>query len=495
MLEQIKNTFQKHSAKIAFCIRNQSYSYADLLLYVNGIRNLLQKERPQSHFIGLAGFDDLETYAAILALWAEGYAFVPLSSNSPLERNEEILRQVETTYVLSSRVSTDTLVKTAKIILTKDIVGKEAEYSDLSNWKADEIMCMIFTSGSTGVPKGVPYSLGNINTTLDAFFALGYDLSEKDRFLQMFEFTFDLSLISYLPAWCLGAAIYPINHKQVKYLAAYQVLQQHAITFATMVPSTLQFLKPYFAQASLPDLRYCLLAGEPFYTDLAEAWMRCVPNAKVINGSGPCETTMVCVGYDLSRNLAENKSHNNVLAFGKPWKNTTTIIVNEQLEEVPVGEEGELCFAGGNVMQGYWKLPEKNANLFFNKTIDGVSHRFYKSGDMAFIDESGILYSCGRKDQQYKIQGYKVELGDLERHARDFLVNKHVASTVVKNEKDILEIHLFVEGGIENENELATYLSGQLPVYMLPKGIHTIVRLPLTQSGKLDRKQLKHLVP
>jgi len=223
MLQQIKNTFQRHSAKIAFCIRNQSYSYAELLLYVNGIRELLQKERPESHFIGLLGFDDLETYASILALWAEGYAFVPLSPNSPLERNEEILRQVKTSYVLSSRASTANLVKTANVILTKDVKGLNQDVIDLAGWNADEIMCMIFTSGSTGVPKGVPYTFKNINSTLDAFFGLGYDLSENDRFLQMFELTFDMSLLSYLPAWCIGAAVYPINHKQVKYLAAYQV--------------------------------------------------------------------------------------------------------------------------------------------------------------------------------------------------------------------------------------------------------------------------------
>ena len=494
MLQQIKNSFEKHSAKIAFCIRNQSYSYADLLLYVNGIRNLLQKERPQSHFIGLAGFDDLETYAAILALWAEGYAFVPLSPNSPVERNESVLRQANVSYVLSSRASTDSLMTTAKVILTKEAKGTNQSFSDLSDWKVDEIMCMIFTSGSTGIPKGVPYTFKNINTTLDAFFALGYDLSEKDRFLQMFEFTFDMSLLSYLPAWCIGAAVYPINHKQVKYLAAYQVLQQQAITFAAMVPSTLQFLKPYFAQANLPDLRFCLLGGEPFYTDLAAAWIPCIPNARVINISGPCETTMACIGYELSRKMSENKSHQNILAFGKPWKNTKAMLVNEQLEEVSVGEEGELCFAGDNLMQGYWKLPEKNADLFFDKTIDGQSYRFYKSGDMAFADESGILYSCGRKDQQYKIQGYKVELGDVERHARDFLVIKNVATTVIKNEKGILEIHLFVEGQIENEDELLSFLKQQLPVYMLPKNIHQLDHLPLTQSGKLDRKQLKDLV-
>ena len=145
-------------------------------------------------------------------------------------------------------------------------------------------------------------------------------------------------------------------------------------------------------------------------------------------------------------------------------------------------------------MEGYWQMPDKNAGLFFEKIIEVKKYRFYKSGDLAFQDEEGTLYSCGRKDQQYKIQGYKVELGDIEQHARALLKKQNVAATVIKNEKGILEIHLFVEGNEIDSEPIQEYLKQRLPVYMLPKEIHEIDSLPLTVSGKLDRKRLVDLI-
>ena len=179
---------------------------------------------------------------------------------------------------------------------------------------------MLFTSGSTGVPKGVPYTSQNINSTLDSFFALGYSLSENDRFLQMFELTFDMSMLSYLPAWCIGASVHTLDNSGIKYLNAVRVMQEQDISVVTMVPSTLQLLKPYFPQIKLPAIRYCQLGGEPLYADIAELWMTCIPNAQLINISGPCETTMACMSYTLNRDFSKNKSHKDILAFGTHGK-------------------------------------------------------------------------------------------------------------------------------------------------------------------------------
>jgi D-alanine--poly(phosphoribitol) ligase subunit 1 len=491
MLDHIKTVFTAHAAKLAFCIGTQSYSYGEWLRFVNGIRQLLRKERPESTIIGLAAYDDIETYAAILALWAEGYAFVPLSPQSPAERNQNVMRQVNSNFVLSSRSSNLELMGEQSIswLQTK---GEQAEGAppDFSAIADEQILCMLFTSGSTGIPKGVPMTKRNINTTLAAFFEEGYQLSAEDRFLQMFELTFDMSMISYLPAWCIGASVHTVSSEGVKYLNAFKVMQTQALTFVTTVPSTLQLLRPYFSQIHLPSVRYSLQGGEPFYSDLAEAWMNCVPNATVVNLSGPCETTMACMSYPLDRNFANNKTYKNILAFGRPWKRTTVLLLNEKDEICTVGEEGELCFAGEHVMEGYWQLPEKNATVFFERAIDGKRMRFYRSGDMAFQDESGLYYSTGRKDIQYKIQGYKVELGDIEQHAQHFLQNGNAIAHVSRNVKGLLDIHLFVDKVEVDKTALAKYLREQLPNYMQPTTIRVLQKLPLTISGKLDRQRI-----
>ncbi len=491
MLDQIKIAFTRYAAKLAFCIGTQSYSYEEWLSYVCGIREMLQAERPPSHFIGLAAYDDIETYAAILALWAEGYAFVPLSPQNPAERNASVMTQIESSFILSSRPANKELIADEKIhwLSTKDLKAK-GEAPNFSNLENDQILCMLFTSGSTGVPKGVPMTVLNINTTLAAFFEEGYNLSANDRFLQMFELTFDMSMISYLPAWCIGASVHTVGSDGMKYLNAFKVMQEQDISFVTTVPSTLQLLRPYFSQINLPTVRYSLQGGEPFYADLAEAWMNCVPNATVINLSGPCETTMACMSYSLDRNFSNNKTHNNILAFGKPWKRTTVLLLDKKGDDCKTGEEGELCFAGDHVMNGYWKMPEKNATVFFDRVVDGKLKRFYKTGDMAFRDKDGIYYSTGRKDIQYKIQGYKVELGDIEQHAQRFLKNGNAIAHVNRNGKGLLDIHLFIDQQEIDKAALGKYLEAKLPTYMQARSIRSLNKLPLTISGKLDRKRI-----
>lgn len=494
MLHLIKTVFEHHAEKLACCIGEQKYSYADFLGYISGIRQMLRKERPTTRFIGLAAYDDIETYASILALWAEGYAFVPLSSQSPAARNTRILKQVGSTFVLSSRITSGKLVEGAEInwLFSSGLQATESP-PDFSKLEANQIRCMLFTSGSTGVPKGVPYTTKNINTTLDAFFVLGYQLSEADRFLQMFELTFDMSMLSYLPAWCIGASVHTVNPEGIKYLNAFKVMEEQELSVVTMVPSTLQLLQPYFSQVNLPAIRYCLVGGEPFYTGLAEAWMACVPNAQVVNISGPCETTMACMGYTLDRGFSKNKSHKEILAFGHPWKNTTVLLLDAKGELAKIGEEGELCFGGDHVMEGYWQMPEKNADLFFEREIENKIIRFYRSGDMAFQDAVGIYYSCGRKDIQYKIQGYKVELGDIEKHAQQFIQKGTAAAFVDKNEKGLLDIHLFMDQPDVDIDALLAYLKNQLPPYMWPRKVHVLRQLPLTISGKLDRGKLSQI--
>lgn len=490
MLAKIVDTLQRDGAKLAFCINNQAYSYAELAAYVAGIRALLRRERPNGHFIGVLSHNAIETYASIIAIWLEGYAFVPLSAKSPADRNRNILEQVKAECLLTSKALSNDLTEGYwTVLVTKDL-RYENDTLAFSNRAEDEIICMLFTSGSTGLPKGVPYILKNVNSTLDAFFALDYQLTAEDRFLQMFDLTFDMSLLSYLPAWCIGASVFTVGSEGMKYLQAYKIMMEEQITFAAMVPSTLRLLQPYFAQIQLPALRYALFGGEPFYIDLAMDWLSCVPNARVINISGPCETTMACVGYELNRDRAANKVHREVLAFGRAWKNTTTVIVDEQLNVLGPNEEGELCFAGEHVMAGYWQLPIKNESIFFNLMIDGKEHRFYRSGDMAFRDEDGDLYSCGRKDHQYKIQGYKVELGEIEHLATQYMEGLPAIAVVEKQEKGGWGIYLFLEGESVDIESVSVFLKQKLPNYMLPKKIVAMKVFPRTLSGKVDRKRL-----
>ncbi|MFK8101815.1 MAG: AMP-binding protein [Saprospiraceae bacterium] len=493
MLAKIKTSILQRATKIAFYLKNEAYTYASLGEEVSKVRVLLQKERPDTQFIGILAQDDLQTYASIIAVWMEGYAFVPLSTKSPLDRNITVMQQVDSVFVLASEIKPRECAAAWKILDSSNLPATALSL-DFESPTPEQIICMLFTSGSTGTPKGVPYTLRNLNCSLDAFFALGYEITEEDRFLQMFDLTFDMSLLSYLPAWCIGAAVCTVPETKIKYLSAVKVMQEHKVSFAAMVPSTLNLLKPYFSQINLPKLRYSILGGEAFYVTLATAWAACIPNARIVNISGPCETTMACVSYELEKNAGQYKSYQGILAFGRPWKNTQTILVDENRQVVEQGGIGELCFSGDHVMNGYWKLPEKNASVFFEREIQGTIKRFYRSGDLAFQDEHGIYYSCGRKDYQYKIQGYKVELGELETLTRKFTNTDQVVAIVLKNENDIFEIHLVSAQTSYTSEVILAYLKEKLPPYLLPTSITKLATLPQNISGKVDRQALRKIV-
>jgi acyl-coenzyme A synthetase/AMP-(fatty) acid ligase len=413
---------------------------------------------------------------------------VPLNPRNPVERNKNVIQLAELNNVFSTvNYSEFNTIDTKKIIVSENkLVVPELE--------SEKILCILFTSGSTGIPKGVPYTIKNIDSTLDAFFKLGYDLNESDRFLQMFEFSFDMSLLSYLPALCIGACVYSVPENEIKYLSAYKVMDKYEITFAAMVPSTLAFLRPYFEDIRLEKMKYSLLGGEPFYAEIAKEWSECIPNALVVNISGPTETTMACMGYNLNRDFSLNKSLNDILAFGKPWPNTLALVADDDNNELPVGFEGELCFAGDNVMSGYWKLPDVNKNVFFRKNINGKDLIFYKTGDMAIRDEDGDFYSCGRKDFQFKIQGYKVEIGEIEKFTRDFTKITNAVAVVYRNFSGVLEIHLFLERFNGNKNEVIEFLKKKVPPYMVPSGVTILPLFPTNMNGKIDRRRLTDMV-
>lgn len=141
-------------------------------------------------------------------------------------------------------------------------------------------------------------------------------------------------------------------------------------------------------------------------------------------------------------------------------------------------------------MNGYWKNPELNKKVFFTKIINGNELRFYRTGDMSFIDKKGMFYSCGRKDFQVKIQGHKVELTEIEKYARRFTGIMNVAAITYEIIPGIFEICLFVEKNNKTKEDLNSYLKKKLPNYMLPKGIIVLDKFPLNNYDKINRKYL-----
>jgi D-alanine--poly(phosphoribitol) ligase subunit 1 len=493
LIEKLHRNFRTDNNSLCLHIAEQDYTYAEIAQLIAGIQKILIKNT-SSEIVGIVAIDSPETYASILACWFSGKGFVPIHPKYPAERNKNVIEQAGIDLLLCSDKNYNSFISTSKthIYNTKNIIGHSKEIS-VDTCSKEHVLCILFTSGSTGQPKGVPMTLNNIECTIDSYFALGTNQNASDRCLQMFELTFDMSMLSYLPAFILGASVYTVGSDKIRYLEAMKIMKDHKITFAMMVPSTLNLLRPYFSKILLPETKYSFLGGEPFYKEVAEEWNKCVPNAQIVNISGPTEITMACMGYELQKDFTKNKSHNGILGFGFPWKNTTAIIVDENLEIVKTGQAGELCFAGNHVMSGYLNQPELNKVVLFEKKIEDKFIRFYRTGDMVFIDRSGFFYTCGRKDLQVKIQGHKVELEEIEFVTKKVLDNNMVIALARLNQNGTHELNMVIQGAKVDTEEIISKLRKKLPPYMIPSRIKVVDSLLYNTNGKIDRIALNKL--
>ncbi len=498
MLYHFKECVGNFPNRNAFCIRNVYYSYADFSGYVSKIRFAIEAgQRTFGGSIGVTSYDDIETYASFYAIMFAGLTFVPLDTSNPIDRNLMMIELAGIKTILTSRVDNHVSrmiqeFPEINFINTKDIAPTEINLN-LPEITPENNAYILFTSGSTGVPKAVPISNRNVSAFIEAFYELGCNISETDRFLQSSDLLFDLSTMSYMIPISKGACVYTVPSEGIRYVNIYNILKEKEITFALMVPSVLSYLQPFFKDIQLEKMRYSLFCGEALYADILKKWKECVPNALIQNVYGPTEATNFCLAYDWDV-TSSNKVYNGVVCIGKPMKNIEAIVVDENLNLLPSGEKGELCLAGPQLTSGYLNNPQKNKSSFFIKEENGLEKIFYKTGDVAFMDEDGDFMYCGRKDYQIKIHGYRIELGEIEFHSRQFISPANAAAVAYQNELGLTQIHLFVENYLDDKEKILEHLKNKIPQYMLPSKITSIPVFPLNSNGKIDRKALLNIV-
>jgi amino acid adenylation domain-containing protein len=473
----------------AFVINEVPYTYQYLWGKISIIRAAVNRINVDNRILGLVVHDDIETYASIFALWLEGLGYVPLHPKHPLRRNLEIIHQSGIMRVLDSAISSD---YSDAIALKTSGLNENIFREDINEIPKDTIAYILFTSGSTGQPKGVQITHGNLTAFINDFFKSGIRITQEDKCLQCFDLTFDVSVQSFLAPLIKGATVYTVPHDQIKYSYVYGLLEDHNLTFGVFAPSMLRYLRPYFDELNFPSLKYCILTAEASPVDLVMEWWKCIPNASIYNFYGPTEATIYCTYYQVPKTGI--KQANGLLCIGRPFENIHAVILDDNLTIVDANSKGEMYISGPQLAPGYWENPERTSEAFKELTIEGVTNRYYKTGDLCLIDEQGDILYFGRLDYQVKVQGYRIELGEIEFKAREIVSGKNAVAFAYCSDSGVAEIAVCLETDEVDQNDFIDKLKASLPSYMMPSKIWNMHEFPINSSGKIDRNSIKSLL-
>jgi amino acid adenylation domain-containing protein len=479
------NSLKQHTDNPAFFFEDTYFSYQQVLERVSELQTLFLNEEPRLKSIGIIANNDLDTYSAIITCLLSGITYIPVEPAHPDDRNNYITELSALSSIFCSNRTTlsegyyeRNYLKFLPELKQRDEVKEPVVVR--SNLPA----YVLFTSGTTGSPKGVPITVQNLEAFVYNIDKMGVKVTGANRFLQVFDLTFDSSVFSYLIPLLHGACIYTLPKVPIKYTHAVQLIEDKDITHVMTVPSFINYLEPYFKEINLPSVKYWVFCGEALKSKNLAGWQRCVPNAEIFNGYGPTETTIICSGYPCKTNAI--KARNGVVCIGKPFEGTYFALFNENNYIAANGIIGELCIAGGQLTAGYLNQDIKNKQAFFE--YNGLT--YYRTGDLCSLDLDSDYFFEGRNDSQIKIDGYRIELGEIENTAVK-IEGISEAVAIVANKPGSVEIILFLVSEVQYSNTIIRdYLKKKIPDYMMPRKCIFIGNMPLNLNGKIDKKSL-----
>lgn len=420
-----------------------------------------------------------------------GAAYLPTDYAIPAERLRFILEDSDAKAVITGRDLNSDQAANAAVINVSDAAGSLQNYKPAysgAERHADDTFYVMYTSGSTGKPKGVivPDSC-IINYAL--WFSTAHTVNNRDSSVLFSSIAFDLSYTSLWPVLISGGTLHIVEEMPVfdaDYLL--DLLVQEQVSYIKLTPSHFNLLinsTKFPATAMKLNLRTIVLGGEPPRVNDIEYYLQYKKDTAFVNHYGPTEATIGVVTCPI--NTAGTEAFRQKPFIGKPTYNNCIYIVNEQMEMVPFGVLGEICVAGRNVTNGYLKQPGLTAQKFIQDPF-GNSGKLYKTGDLGRWAADGNIEFFGRKDFQVKINGYRIELNEIE---QVMLGYKNITRAFVTTGKDEKSLAAFFTGSdTVSVPDLKKFLGLHLPDYMIPGTLTAVTQFPLLPNGKIDRNTL-----
>ncbi|MBA2710219.1 MAG: amino acid adenylation domain-containing protein [Tatlockia sp.] len=475
-----ENSADNYPNNLALICDNVELSYQELESRSNQFANyLISQGVNENHSIGILSERSLDCYLSILAILKTGASYVPIEAEYPDERINYIFSDMPFHSVITSdrQFARQTNINFPKVQLLSQIKAEIAKQSTsrppLSRTSDDQLCYVIYTSGSTGKPKGVEITHRNICHYIAVASEL-YLMSPLDKVYQGFSLAFDASMEEQWMAFANGATLIACTSKDIRSgVGLVEFLDKHKVSVFSTVPTLLSTLHD-----DLPSLRVLILGGEACTENLVNRWSR--PGRRIFNTYGPTEATIIAT---YSECHAEKP-----VTIGKALPGYEILIVDEQFQPLPQGQQGELCIAGPGIARGYVNRPDLTAIKFIAHPNDN-KQRLYRTGDLATILENGDIQFLGRIDDQVKLRGFRIELNEIESIMMEHDSISQAVVALQELEQPTLVAYLSTNSKFDLPS-FKSFLKRRLPHYMLPSHYEIVTHFPLLASGKINRKEL-----
>lgn len=486
--EIIKNFCYKNPEKIAISLGMNKINYQELLIKINKYTHYLslfniEKEQP----IGILIEPSIENIIVQLAILGVGGTCVPLDKHQPNLRLKQMLNNININIVITQDLDKNRL-NVINTITVNDLNQHKNTDIDLVSLNIIHRTHILHTSGTTGTPKAVQIQAkGILRLAYNHEFSPFY---ENDHVAHISNPTFDASLFEIYGALLNGATLCIIPKQTILDSHTFkEAIQKNKIDVMAITTALFNLIGTAKPEA-FTGIRTIIVGGEPANAFIMKKVLQHSHVQNLRNGYGPTECTTYATTRHATFKYLENKL---TIDIGTPIENTSIYILNEQKELIPQGEQGEIYISGDGVARCYANNDAENNEKFLNLHLQGQDVYVYRTGDLGLITQEGFIQCLGRRDNQIKIRGHRINLEEIENEILNTKLVKSVVVDFVKPEDHTQEIYLKAYLLAENEqfdpNVLKQKLIEILPVYMLPRLI-PVDFIPLNPNGKADKKKL-----
>lgn len=489
--ETFAGLFQRQVAKapeaVAVSARGMQWTYGELDRRSNQLaRYLAGRGLGPEAMAGICLERSPEMLGAIVAVLKTGAAYLPLDASLPDDRLNYILEDAAPALLVTveklARRFPGVRDRLVCLDTERETIERESQAGIVCPASQENLAYVIYTSGSTGRPKGALVSHRGLTNFLGDYTGLS-SLGAHCRVLQFASIGFDASIADILVPLIAGATVcVPEPDRILAGNTLVEELREHRATHVTLPPSILRQLDP----GLVPGVRSIVSAGESCTPEIAERW---APGRILLNGYGPTECT---VGVTFAR-LASSEAERGHVPIGAPVRNASVYVLDGKLRPVPPGVAGELYIGGECVGRGYLNRPDLTAERFLPDRFSGeAGKRLYRTGDRVRFLTDGQLEYLGRIDRQVKLRGYRIELEEIEAVLRE-QEGVRQAAVIVIGEGEASRLAAYIEEEAAEAVDLEglrASLHRRLPEYMVPAHIVNLPALPLSASGKIDRRAL-----